>query len=111
MVVHKFGGALARSRKGLEALVRIVRDVSKREAARARRSGSNDHGLVLVASAIGHTTRHLQRAAELAQDGRLREAEEALDRIVVQHEQLATGLRLDDEDRLFDRFEEIASDV
>jgi len=117
MVVHKFGGALARSRKGLEALVRIVREVSKREAARARRSermighSRGDHGLVLVASAIGHTTRHLARAADLAQDGKLREAEESLDRIIVQHDQLATGLQLDREDRLVDRFEEIANDV
>jgi aspartate kinase len=110
MVVHKFGGALARSRKGLEALVRIVREVSKREATRTRRSGG-DHGLVLVASAIGHTTRHLARAAELAQDSHLREAEEAIDRIIVQHEQLAMGLRLSHEERLVERFEEIANEV
>jgi aspartate kinase len=110
MVVHKFGGALAKSRRGLEALVRIVREVSKREATRARRSGG-EHGLVLVASAIGHTTRHLARAADLAQDGKLREAEDSLDRIIVQHDQLATGLQLDREDRLVDRFEEIANDV
>src|SRR5437879_6026667 len=94
----------------MAALVRLVLEASKREAARARRSKKTPgatHGVVLVTSAIGHTTRHLARAAELAEEGHLREAEEMLERTIAQHEQLAATLRLDHEAKLFDRFSEI----
>jgi aspartate kinase len=113
LVVYKFGGALARTKRGLEALVRIVREAAKREAARSRRKTKAGvaHGIVLVTSAIGHTTRHLSRAAELAEEGRLREAEDMLDRIITQHEQLATSLGIEDEAELFERFDSISNEI
>ncbi len=119
MIVYKFGGALARSKRGLEALVRLLRDASKRETIRARRakkSGSgriidHPHGIVLVTSAIGHTTRHLSRAAELAEEGKLREAEEVLEKSIAQHRQLAESLAMEEEAALLDRFESIAAEV
>ncbi len=109
MIVYKFGGALARSKRGLEALVRILDEAQKREAIRARRAATGQSGIVLVASAIGHTTRYLARAAELAEEGRLKEAEDVLSRTVAQHEQLAATLRLDREAALFERFESISN--
>ena len=113
MVVYKFGGALARTKRGLEALVRIVREAAKREAMRARRNKKSGavNGIVLVTSAIGHTTRNLARAAELAEEGRLREAEDMLDRVVEQHKQLAASLRIEDEADLFDRFDSISGEI
>jgi aspartate kinase len=114
VIVYKFGGALARSKRGLEALVKILNVAYKLEAARSRRlkkSGSVTHGIVLVTSAIGHTTRYLARAAELAEEGKLREAEEILEKTIAQHRQLAESLAMDDEARLLDRFESIATEV
>ncbi len=111
MVVYKFGGALGRSRRGLEALVRLTKEAHRKEVARARRkarSSSTTNGLVLVVSAIGHTTRHLARAAELAEHGELREAEQLLDRSIAQHELLAEQLGIEDID---ERFDAIANDV
>lgn len=119
MVVYKFGGALARSRRGLLALVKLLQEAQKREAVRMRRadrsrSGKNSsaeiNGVVLVVSAIGHTTRNLARAAELAEDGKLREAEEVLDKSIVQHEQLAESLGLNDAG-LFDRLTKLSRDI
>ncbi len=114
MIVYKFGGALARSKRGLEALVQILDEAYKLEATRARRvkkSGGVAHGIVLVTSAIGHTTRHLARAADLAEEGRLREAEEALEKTIGQHRQLAATLGIDDEAALIDRFESLAAEI
>jgi aspartate kinase len=114
LLVYKFGGALARSKRGLEALVQILNEAYKLEATRARRvkkSGGVTHGIVLVTSAIGHTTRHLARAAELAEDGKLHEAEEVLERSIAQHRQLAESLGMDDEAALLDRFEAISVEV
>lgn len=114
MIVYKFGGALARTKRGLEALAHLVGERYARELARARRSAAkkpSEHGLVVVVSAIGHTTRQLTRAAELAEEGKLHEAESALDRIVAQHEQLAATLVLEAEEDLFETFDEIAGSV
>ena len=133
MIVYKFGGALAKSRRGLEALVRLTHDayhaesISQRRRQRAATVGraggraksagasvgahAGENGVVLVVSAIGHTTRHLARAAELAEQGMLQPAEEALDRIIVQHKQLARTLRLDRENDLANKIDTIASDV
>ena len=114
MIVYKFGGALARSKRGLEALVKILNEAYKLEATRVRRTkkpSSVTHGIVLVTSAIGHTTRYLALAAELAEDGWLPEAEESLNRTIAQHQQLAGSLGLADETALFDRFESIAGDI
>jgi aspartate kinase len=130
VIVYKFGGALARSKRGLEALARLVGEAYARELTRARRSTSQKrgkrtpagsalanagkvgmHGLVVVVSAIGHTTRQLTRAADLAEEGKLHEAESALDRIVSQHEQLAATLVLEREEDLFETFDEIGTSV
>jgi aspartate kinase len=114
VIVYKFGGALARSKRGLEALVRLLDEAYKRDATRGRRakkSGGQVHGIVLVTSAIGHTTRQLARAAELAEEGRLREAEEILEKTIAQHRQLAESLAMDDEAALLDRFESISAEV
>jgi aspartate kinase len=113
LLVYKFGGALARSKRGLEALVKILNEAYKLEATRARRSKKSGvtYGIVLVTSAIGHTTRHLALAAELAEDGWLPEAEESLSRTIAQHQQLAASLALDDEAALLDRFEAISADI
>ena len=114
LIVYKFGGALARSKRGLEALVQILDEGYKLEATRSSRSKKSSnvtHGIVLVTSAIGHTTRHLARAAELAEEGRLREAEEALEKSIAQHRQLAELLELGNEARLLDRFEAIAAEI
>ena len=96
MIVYKFGGALARTKRGMEALVRLTVEAYQKETARAKRKGhaTQSNGLVLVVSAIGHTTRHLARAAELAEHGNLIEAEQVLDRTVNQHEVLAEQLGL-----------------
>ncbi len=119
MIVYKFGGALARSKRGLEALVHILDEAYKLEATRARRvkktGGArmidHPHGIVLVTSAIGHTTRYLARAAELAEEGKLREAEEILEKTIAQHRQLAESLVMDDEATLHDKFESISSEI
>ena len=114
LLVYKFGGALARSKRGLEALVQILDEGYKLEATRSSRSKKSSnvtHGIVLVTSAIGHTTRHLARAAELAEEGRLREAEEALEKSIAQHRQFAELLELGNEARLLDRFEAIAAEI
>lgn len=75
----------------------LVRDahVAEIESDR-RRTKRKDltHGVVVVVSAIGHTTRQLQRSAELARDGALAQALENLDRTLLQHDQLASTLRL-----------------
>ncbi len=93
--------------------MRIIREAAKREAVRARRSKKPGavHGIVLVTSAIGHTTRHLARAAELAEEGRLREAEDLLDRTIEQHKQLAASLRIEQEADLFERFDSISGEI
>ena len=91
--------------------MKILREASKREAARAKRKSAGTHGIVLVTSAIGHTTRHLARAAELAEEGRLSEAEESLARIIEQHKQLAISLRIEADDRLFSRLDSTANEI
>lgn len=97
MVVYKFGGATTRTARGLETLVGLVRDAHVAEIEHARRRKKRQdqaHGVVVVVSAIGHTTRQLQRSAELARDGALAQALEHLDRTLLQHDQLASTLRL-----------------
>jgi aspartate kinase len=122
MIVYKFGGALGKSRRGLEALIRLVRETYRVEFARQRRherarisqretKSPPLDGLLLVVSAIGHTTRQLARAAELAELSHLKQAEDALDRTVTQHKQLASSLQIEEEQSLFDTLDEVASDV
>lgn len=111
MIVYKFGGALAKSRRGVEALARITHAAHLAEAARGRRKKQllEQHGLIVVVSAIGHTTRNLARAAELAEEGKLIEAESLLDKIVLQHSQLGESLGLDGQDDLVEAFDAIAT--
>lgn len=92
MLVYKFGGATTRSVKGLEQLARIVSRAYEAES-RRRKGG----GLVVVVSAIGHTTRRLREIAEYAEDGKTLEAGDALERIVERHEQLAGSAGLTQE--------------
>jgi aspartate kinase len=104
VIVYKFGGALARTRRGIEALARITHEAYTAEVRRGRRKrqSAEQDGLVVVVSAIGHTTRHLARAAELAEEGKLIDAEALVDKVVSQHEQLATSLLLDDMSEAFE---------
>jgi aspartate kinase len=96
VVVYKFGGATTKTARGLETLVGLVRDahVAEIESARRRRKRDASHGVVVVVSAIGLTTRQLLKAADLAKDGDLTQAHEHLTRTVTQHSQLASTLRL-----------------
>ncbi|MEO6939349.1 MAG: hypothetical protein ABI444_04310 [Candidatus Kapaibacterium sp.] len=93
MIVYKFGGATTRTARGLDTLVEIVRTAHVDELRRARRSSSLT-GLVLVISAIGHTTRYLHRTAEASEQGNLIAASELIERIANQHEQLLAALKL-----------------
>ncbi|MBS1904810.1 MAG: hypothetical protein JSS75_13975 [Bacteroidetes bacterium] len=89
MIVHKFGGATTRSVRGLERMVQIVRKTAD-EQSRKRTSG----GLVVVVSAIGHTTRRLRSIAEDAESGKSLFAGGTLERIIERHQQLAESLDL-----------------
>lgn len=97
MVVYKFGGATTKTARGLETLVGLVREAHLSEiesAHRRRKRGNTTHGVVVVVSAIGLTTRQLLRSADLAKDGQLAQAHENLLRTLTLHVQLATALRL-----------------
>lgn len=114
MIVYKFGGATTRSRRGLDALTELVAAVQRSEVTRRKRSrdrASSQHGLVLVISAIGHTTRHLARAAELSATGNLALAEDSLERTIEQHRQLLRSLKLDAEEEVLARFNAIGDQV
>lgn len=93
MIVYKFGGATTRSVRGLQRLAQIVEQTY--EATRKRRS--RGEGLVVVVSAIGHTTRRLRSIAEDAEAGRTIIAGETLERILERHRQLAESLDLSEE--------------
>ena len=116
MIVYKFGGATTRTRRGLDALIELVDRAHRSEVARRKRSRSSakspsQYGLVLVISAIGHTTRHLARAAELCASGNLALAEDSLERTLEQHRQLLRSLRLDAEAEVLARFDELGDEV
>jgi aspartate kinase len=114
MIVYKFGGATTRTRRGLDALTELVAAAQRSEVTRRKRSRdrtASHHGLVLVISAIGHTTRHLARAAELSATGNLALAEDALERTIEQHRQLLRSLKLDAEEEVLERFNEIGDRV
>ncbi len=95
MIVHKFGGATTRSARGLETLAELVCAAHLQETKRlSRRSNASESpGLIVVISAIGHTTRYLQRAAEHSSIGNLASAEEYLERVTIQHAQLLSSLK------------------
>ena len=89
MIVYKFGGATTRSVRGLERMAEIVRQTYAEQTRRRSRQG-----LVVVVSAIGHTTRRLRSIAEDAEAGKALIAGETLERIIERHEQLAESLEL-----------------
>lgn len=89
MLVYKFGGATTRSVRGLEQLAGIVARTFETESRRRK-----DAGLVIVVSAIGHTTRRLREIAEYAENGKAIEAGDTLERIIERHEQLADNAGL-----------------
>jgi aspartate kinase len=96
MIVYKFGGATTRSVRGLENLVSIVRAAHEAELRKLRRAITNPKhlpGLVVVVSAIGHTSRRLRAIAEYAEDGKALFAGETLERVVERH--LGLGQSLD----------------
>lgn len=99
MYVYKFGGATTRSVRGLESLVSIIADTHQSESKKLRRSSLTRGlpGLVVVVSAIGHTTRRLRSIAEDAEDGKALIAGETLHRILERHIDLAESLDLSDE--------------
>ena len=98
MYVYKFGGATTRSIRGLESLVSIIADTHQSESKKLRRSHTRGlPGLVVVVSAIGHTTRRLRSIAEDAEDGKALIAGETLHRILERHIDLAESLDLSDE--------------
>ncbi len=90
MTVYKFGGATTRSIRGLKQLAEIVAHTYHENKKRR----SKNIGLVIVVSAIGHTTRRLRSIAEDAESGRSLFAGETLQRIFERHRQLAESLDL-----------------
>ncbi len=96
MIVYKFGGATTRTARGLEALVGLVQTAHQEQLKLLKRRTKQpiQPGLVVVISAIGHTTRHLIRTAELAEQGEVLQAGDQLHRMVQWHEQLASTLHL-----------------
>jgi aspartate kinase len=114
MIVYKFGGATTRTRRGLDALTELVAAAQRKEVTRRKRSrdrSTTQFGLVLVISAIGHTTRHLARAAELSASGNLALAEDTLERTLEQHRQLLRSLRLDAESEVLESLDAIGDEV
>jgi len=108
MLVYKFGGATTRSVRGLEQLARIVERSFETESRRRK-----DAGLVIVVSAIGHTTRRLREIAEYAENGKAIEAADTLERIIERHEQLAdnAGLTPEAYANAVTEFRRIAGDI
>src|SRR2546428_14138960 len=74
-----------------------LRDAVRAAHARELRRKGDDHGLVAVGSAIGRTTRQLERSARLAEQGNLRGSEAQLARTIQQHEALIASLDLEDD--------------
>ncbi len=79
-------------------MVQIIRRTyDEQERKRARSRSADPHiGLVVVVSAIGHTTRRLRSIAEDAESGKGLFAGETLERLVERHLQLAESLELSD---------------
>lgn len=116
MIVHKFGGATTRTARGLETLVEVVRKSHLDEVERAKRKAKEAGelpGLVVVISAIGHTTRNLARAAELSEQGHAAQAEEALSRVLAQHQQITQALQLQEttKSEIFREFQQIVAQL
>jgi aspartate kinase len=93
MIVYKFGGATTRTAQGLLALVAIVKRTQHAELKLlSKKRVAEIQGLVLVVSAIGHTTRHLLAAAEQSCSGLA--ALNELEQIYKEHLHLLGSLKL-----------------
>ena len=116
MLVYKFGGATTRTVRGLDRmceLIRIAHADELRKLKRKRTSGGIAPGVVVVISAIGHTTRRLRSIAEDAEAGKSLFAGGTLERIIEQHTQLAGSLDLSARvyERTINKFHAIAKEV
>jgi aspartokinase len=73
MLVYKFGGATTRTVRGLDRMADLIETAHAdelRKLKRKRSLGGISPGVVVVVSAIGHTTRRLRSIAEDAEAGK-----------------------------------------
>ncbi len=116
MLVYKFGGATTRTVRGLDRmcdLIQIAHADELRKLKRKRTAGGLAPGVVVVISAIGHTTRRLRSIAEDAEAGKSLFAGNTLERIIERHTQLAGSLDLSLRvyERTINKFHAIAKEV
>ncbi len=78
--VHKFGGASVKDAKGIRNVVQIISQESEKAS------------LIVVISAIGKTTNHLEKLADLAVSATEKEALEYLEKIIGFHRELCKEL-------------------
>ena len=85
MLVYKFGGATTRTARGLERMCDLIQTAHADELRKLKRkksSGGITPGVVVVISAIGHSTRRLRSIAEDAEAGRSLFAGGTLERLI-----------------------------
>ncbi len=116
MLVYKFGGATTRTARGLERMCDLIKTAHADELRKLKRkksSGGITPGVVVVISAIGHSTRRLRSIAEDAEAGRSLFAGGTLERLIERHTQLAQSLDLSDRvfERTINKFHAIAKEV
>jgi len=116
MIVYKFGGATTRTGRGLGAMRELVGKAHTEELRKLKRKrspGGLMPGLVVVISAIGHTTRRLRSIAEDAESGKSLFAGGTLERIIEQHIQLTESLDLSEKiyNRTVNKFHAIAKEI
>ena len=116
MLVYKFGGATTRTVRGLERMRELIEKAHAeelRKLKRKRTSGGITPGVVVIVSAIGHTTRRLRSIAEDAEAGKSLFAGGTLERIIERHTQLLSSLNLSDKlyGRTIAKFHAIAKEV
>ena len=116
MLVYKFGGATTRTVRGLDRmcdLIQVAHTDELRKLKRKRTAGGLAPGVVVVISAIGHTTRRLRSIAEDAEAGKSLFAGNTLERIIERHTQLASSLDLSARvyERTINKFHAIAKEV
>jgi aspartate kinase len=116
MLVYKFGGATTRTVRGLERMCELVAKAHTeelRKLKRKRTAGGVTPGVVIIVSAIGHTTRRLRSIAEDAEAGKSLFAGETLQRLIERHAQLASSLDFSDKlyEKTIAKFHAIAREV
>ncbi|MEI8134524.1 MAG: hypothetical protein WCH46_05515 [bacterium] len=116
MLVYKFGGATTRTVRGLERMRDHVATAHSEEIRKLRRKktiGGITPGVVVIISAIGHTTRRLRSIAEDAEAGKSLFAGGTLERIIERHSQLASSLDLSEKlfQRTVEKFHSIAKEI